>query len=209
MIFTNIKMKRIKNLEPDILEALALNHKLILAGGAVRDALFGNEIQDYDLFLESGADVEQVKGFFIDKGYSNTFKCPEGKLFTYVKRKDGGETQVGKCDPSEHIKVQIIVKRYYYDTLDLINSFDFSVTYFGMRFEHNTLKVYTDHRAIEDVRKKRINLVNLEYPTSTINRLHKYRARGYYCGFVIKDIVKRVAEMGDSYDPKSDTLYID
>lgn len=52
MILTNIKMERIKNFNPDILEALVLNRKLILAGGAIRDALFGNEIQDYDLFLE-------------------------------------------------------------------------------------------------------------------------------------------------------------
>lgn len=209
MILTNIKMERIKNFNPDILEALVLNRKLILAGGAIRDALFGNEIQDYDLFLENGADVEQVKGFFIDKGYSNTFICPEGKLFTYVKSKDSGEVKIGKYDPSKHIKVQIIVKRYYYDVLDLINSFDFSVTYFGMCFQNNTLKIYTNRRAIVDVRKKRINLVNLEYPVSTINRLHKYRARGYYCGFVIKDIVKRVAEMGNSYDPETDALYID
>ena len=130
------------------------------------------------------------------------FACPLGHLFTYMKGEDFKK-------PEECVKVQIICKRRYSDIKDLINSFDFSATYFGMQYDEDHLVVYTDHRAIKDVRKKQLSLVNLEYPSSTLNRLYKYRNKGYYTGHIIKEIVRRIAEMGGSYNPENDTLYVD
>jgi len=94
---------------------------------------------------------------------------------------------------------------------DLINSFDFSSTYFAMLWndDETYFEVYTDNRAIKDVRKKQLSLVNLEYPSSTLNRIYKYRNKGYYTGHVIKEIVARIAQMGGSYDHENDTLYVD
>lgn len=202
--FTNLKNSRFESLSGDVMDALYSFDGLILAGGAVRDSLFGTEISDYDLFLTHEADLEAIKQYFIGQGFGNTFTCPLGHLFTYMKGEDFKK-------PEECVKVQIICKRRYSDVADLINSFDFSATYFAMQDdkEECDLVVYTDHRAIKDVRKKQLSLVNLEYPSSTLNRLYKYRNKGYYTGHIIKEIVATIASMGDGYDPENDTLYID
>lgn len=202
--FKNLKDSRFQNIDSDVMEALYSYKGLILAGGAVRDALFGTEISDYDLFLTSEADLAAIEAYFVGQGFSNTFNCPQGHLFTYMKGEDFKK-------PEQCVKVQIICKRRYFDMKDLINSFDFSATYFGMQYdgEEDELVVYTDHRAIKDVRKKQLSLVNLEYPSSTLNRIYKYRNKGYYTGDIIKEIVKVIAQLGDKYDPENDTLYID
>lgn len=201
--FTNLKNSRFEAIDSDVMDALYSYEGLILAGGAVRDTLFGTEISDYDLFLTDEADVEAIKSYFLSNGFSNTFTCPLGHLFSYMKGENFKK-------PEQCVKVQIICKRRYYDVEDLINSFDFSATYFAMQVDkEDDLVVYTGHRAIKDVRKKQLSLVNLEYPSSTLNRLYKYRNKGYYTGDIIKEIVKVVAQMGDKYDPENDTLYID
>lgn len=201
--FKNLKNSRFEAIEDCVINALYSFDGLILAGGAVRDSLFGTEISDYDLFLTTEADLAVIKDYFVGQGFSNTFTCPLGHLFTYMKGEDFKK-------PEQCVKVQIICKRRYYDVADLINSFDFSATYFAMQVDKDDgLVVYTDHRAIKDVRKKQLSLVNLEYPSSTLNRLYKYRNKGYYAGHIIKEIVKVIAQMGDKYDPENDTLYID
>lgn len=201
---TNIKESRLSAIDSDVDDALVLHKGLILAGGAVRDSLFGTEISDYDLFLTHEADLTAVSNHFVGQGFGMVFACPLGHLFTYMKGEDFKKPE--KC-----VKVQIICKRRYYDVPDLINSFDFSATYFAMLWndDETQFEVYTDHRAIKDVRKKQLSLVNLEYPSSTLNRIYKYRNKGYYTGHVIKEIVARIAQMGGTYDPENDTLYVD
>lgn len=201
---TNLKNSRFEAIDSDVDEALYKFPRLMLAGGAVRDTLFGEEISVYDMFLTVDADLDAIKNYFEEREYSLVFACPLGHLFTYMKGEDFKK-------PEECVKVQIICKRRYADVEDLINSFDFSATYFGMQWndEESEFEVYTDHRAIKDVRKKQLSLVNLEYPSSTLNRLYKYRNKGYYTGHVIKEIVARIAEMGGAYNPENDTLYVD
>lgn len=201
---TNLKNSRFEALDGDVVDALYSYEGLILAGGAVRDTMFGTEISDYDLFLTDKADLTAISEYFVGQGFGLVFACPLGHLFTYMKGEDFKK-------PEECVKVQIICKRRYADIKDLINSFDFSATYFGMQYDEDEdhLVVYTDHRAIKDVRKKQLSLVNLEYPSSTLNRLYKYRNKGYYTGHIIKEIVGRIAEMGGTYNPENDTLYVD
>lgn len=201
---TNLKNSRFEALDGDVVDALYSYEGLILAGGAVRDTMFGTDISDYDLFLIDKADLTAISEYFVGRGFGLVFACPMGHLFTYMKGEDFKK-------PEECVKVQIICKRRYSDVADLINSFDFSATYFGMQYDEDEdhLVVYTDHRAIKDVRKKQLSLVNLEYPSSTLNRLYKYRNKGYYTGHIIKEIVARIAQMGGSYDPENDTLYVD
>ena len=194
---SNIKDSRIETLDQYIYNLVLGNDNLILAGGAVRDSIFGDEISDYDLFFKGNSDnLEDIKGALIQDGYSNVFTCPKGELFTYMKGEDFKK-------PEDCIKVQLILKREYRDVEYLLNSFDFSVTYFAL---HKGF-IYTSRQAIKDVRKKQMSLVNLEYPTSTINRLYKYRKKGYYTGDVIKEIVKRINQM--DYNEDNDTLYVD
>lgn len=201
---TNLKNSRFEALDVDVVYALYSYEGLILAGGAVRDTMFGTDISDYDLFLTDKADLTAISEYFVRQGFGLVFACPLGHLFTYMRGEDFKK-------PEECVKVQIICKRRYSDVADLINSFDFSATYFGMQYDEDEdhLVVYTDHRAIKDVRKKQLSLVNLEYPSSTLNRLYKYRNKGYYTGHIIKEIVGRIAEMGGSYNPENDTLYVD
>ena len=202
--FKYLKGSRFEALDENVVDALYCYKGLILAGGAVRDTMFGTAISDYDLFLTHDADLTAIADYFVGQGFGMVFACPLGHLFTYMKGEDFKK-------PEECVKVQIICKRRYNDIADLINSFDFSSTYFGMQYDEDEdhLVVYTDHRAIKDVRKKQLSLVNLEYPSSTLNRLYKYRNKGYYTGHIIKEIVGRIAEMGGSYDPENDTLYVD
>lgn len=202
--FKYLKDSRFEALDKNVVDALYCYKGLILAGGAVRDTMFGTAISDYDLFLTHDADIEALKSYFEGQGFGMVFACPLGHLLTYMKGEDFKK-------PEECVKVQIICKRRYNDIADLINSFDFSATYFGMQYDEDEdhLVVYTDHRAIKDVLKKQLSLVNLEYPSSTLNRLYKYRNKGYYTGHIIQEIVGRIAEMGGSYDPENDTLYVD
>lgn len=157
--FTNLKGSRFEALDENVVDALYEHKGLILAGGAVRDTMFGTEISDYDLFLTHDADLTAISEYFVGQGFGMVFACPLGHLFTYMKGEDFKK-------PEECVKVQIICKRRYNDIADLINSFDFSATYFGMQYDEDEdhLVVYTDHRAIKDVRKKQLSLVNLEYP---------------------------------------------
>ena len=199
----NIKEKRLDRIDYIVAEALMEFENLVLAGGAIRDALFDKTISDYDLFLTDSSVVESVKQYFLDNGFTNVFTCPLGQLFTYMKGEDFKK-------PEECTKVQIIHKRSYSDVADLLNSFDFSVTYFAMQYDNREEEfvISTSWQAIKDVRKKQVSLVNLEYPSSTINRLYKYRKKGYYVGHVIKEIVAAINTMG-TYDPENDTLYVD
>jgi len=201
---TNLKDARFSAIDSDVEDALVLHKGLILAGGAVRDSLFGNDISDYDLFLTHKADLTAISEHFVGQGFGMVFACPMGHLFTYMKGEDFKK-------PEECVKVQIICKRRYSDMKDLINSFDFSATYFGMQYDEDEdhLVVYIDHRAIKDVRKKQLSLVNLEYPSSTLNRLYKYRNKGYYTGHIIKEIEPRIDDIGGSYEPENETIYVD
>ena len=137
----NLKDSRFQDIDRDVMNALYCHRGLILAGGAVRDALFGTEISDYDLFLTSEADLEAIEAYFVGQGFSNTFICPQGHLFTYMKGEDFKK-------PEECVKVQIICKRRYYDMKDLLNSFDFSATYFGMQYDDEKDELVVDRKSV-------------------------------------------------------------
>lgn len=191
-----IKLKNLArhqmNLDSAVLELLDKFHCLILAGGAIRDSLKGREIVDYDLFFTNTAFISRVKEHLVSKGAKLTFACPQGLLFSYT---------LGD------VKVQLICKRQYASIKDLLDSFDFSICCYAL--DHQGV-VYATKHAIRDNRKMVLRLVNLEYPTATINRLYKYRQKGFFVGNAIKDIVGRLVEMTPSmYSSEDDALYID
>ena len=96
-----IKDSRIDNIAKEITDLLLNVKGLILAGGAVRDMLYGTLITDYDLFLTTDADIVQAKKYLEDNGFVQTFACPLGHLFSYMKGDDFKK-------PAECIKAQII-----------------------------------------------------------------------------------------------------
>jgi hypothetical protein len=176
----------------DVKQFLIQDGETILAGGAIRDGIKNKPIQDYDLFFKYELSKQKAKEFFAEKGYQLVFACPQGKLFTFKK---------------ESVKVQLIAKRMYRDISDLLESFDFSICQFA---SVDGESFYAPKVALKDNKKNYLTLVNLEYPTATINRVGKYKQKGFYVGDAIKDIVMRLVNMNPAdYDPNNDVLYID
>ena len=181
-------LKRERKVHPLIRDLLGSFPLVVLAGGAVRDALVNAPISDYDLFLLEGQDALTLREYIEKEGGVQTFACPVGKLFTYDYHK---------------MKVQIINQAQYENVEALLNTFDFTACCFAL---HNGT-TYISKAGMKSARKKVLRLHALTYPSSTINRLYKYRKRGYYVGDCIPEIVQAINTM--DYDPKNDYLYVD
>lgn len=167
---------------------------IILAGGAMRSVVDNGEIVDFDFFFTNSDALEFMKFYLLEIGYKNTFSCPKGELFSYVL----------PYDTDKFIKVQLIAKQFYEGPIDLLDSFDFTACLFAW----DGVSFYTSVLAVRDVKKKYLRLWSLTYPTATINRMYKYRAKGYYIGDCIKDTVVTINSMVN-YDPVEDQLYVD
>lgn len=167
---------------------------VILAGGSMRSVIDGSDIVDFDFFFTGQLSLDMMKSFLYEEGYKNTFSCPKGELFSFVI----------PYDTDSFIKVQLIAKRFYSGPIDLLDSFDFTACLFAW----DGTDFYTSVRAVRDVKKKYLRLWSLTYPTATINRMYKYRAKGYYIGDCIKDTVVTINSMVN-YDPVEDQLYVD
>lgn len=191
-----IELKNINNhkLElPREVDYILYNFKgSILAGGAIRDGLHGKEISDYDLFFTDLLTVALIKEYLPSVGYNLVFACPQGLLYTF------------KMDD---IKIQLICKRRYEDVYDLLDSFDFTICQYAIT---GTSGVYTTRQAIKDSKTNTLNLHKLTFPSATINRLSKYKKKGYYAGKAIKQIVQAIVNIApEDYDENLDSLYVD
>lgn len=176
-------------------------YPVILAGGAVRDAWIRDPIVDYDIFFTSATELPQVKEFLVYQGFKEIFACPKGELFTYRKIYSGADAL-----PDFEVKIQLICKWTYLDVDDLMDSFDFNACRFAL---DKANVIYTYPEAMTDVATKELSIHKITYPSSSINRLYKYRNKGYYVGNAIKTIVQSIANMGRLYDELEDTLYVD
>lgn len=192
MLYLNVSEKRTERLDQTILDLMICYEGTMLAGGAVRDAAYDVEISDYDMFFTDRETLQKCATALGRNGFECTFVCPQGQLYSYKNLKG--------------VKVQLIAKRFYVDMEDLLNSFDFNATYFGT--EGDASVFVTKREAIKDVKSKVLTMNNLEFPSATINRLYKYRNKGYYVGVAIKQIVGTIADM-DDYNPEDDQLYVD
>jgi tRNA nucleotidyltransferase/poly(A) polymerase len=197
-----VHKSKLNRLHP-LAREIALIYPLVLAGGAVRDACFGNKIEDYDFFLLdicSEHHMEMLEHKMKVNGFEKIFECPEGKLVTYLKKFSGFDT-VGDFE----IKFQFIRARKLANVTEALESFDFNATRFALGKYADT--VITDRAAIRDVVTKNLSINAITYPAASINRLHKYRNKGYYVGDAIKRIVQIISEAG--YMPLGDELYLD
>ena len=117
------------------------------------------------------------------------FECPKKELFTYKRR---------------GVKIQCIAKQFYRDALELLDSFDFTVcqaTYDGVR-------VVLTHDMIRSVKSKELAINRITYPVASINRLFKYRERGYkVTEQTLVEMVQQIS--GQQFDDEKLALYID
>lgn len=176
----------------DLKDMLRMYKSLILAGGAIRDSLNGREIADYDFFFTDLTTKDRVREYLVDNGYSLVFACPLGHLYSYKK---------------DDLKVQLITKMAYGTIENLLNSFDFTICQFA--YNHEGV-VYTNKQAIKDNKTNTLTVHEVTFPTSTINRISKYKAKGFWTGDAIKSIVEHLVQMDvRDYNPEDDSLYVD
>lgn len=200
-----IKISERKLMEFDpVVENILINfdRQVCVAGGAVRDCVHFEIPADYDLFIlnnpytTSNNDpddiISQICSALESEGFTNTFKCPNGLLYTFKNE--------------DEQKIQLITTEYYSDVTPLLHSFDFSTCMWA----YDGQTVYTCYQAIKDYWKKQLTLFNLPAPAATINRLHKYRNKGYYTGDAILSIADQLGSMDpEQYQNLSQQIYID
>ena len=164
--------------------------KVWCAGGALRSLINTNEpIADYDMFFSDVVYAEKLHNTLTVAGWKCVFSCPKKELYTF-KRKG--------------IKVQLITKRFYSNVEELLYSFDFSVCMAA--FDGDT--VFMHRSFIKDVRKKNLSINDVTYPVATINRLFKYKNKGYNIKeSTLVDLVRSISSR--QFDGDQLQLYID
>lgn len=175
-----------------------------LAGGALRTLFSEKEtIADFDIFFKNKGSLSQAKAGLLASGFKQVFACPRGELFTFFKKHDF-DMQNMKLHDTAGVKVQCIARRFYKDADDLINSFDFTACMAA--YDSKTLVL--DKRMISSVKTKVLELNHLEYPVASLNRMMKYKEKGYT--IPEKTLVSIVKEItGKIFNEKQLALYID
>jgi hypothetical protein len=147
---------------------------VVIAGGAIRDSLFGDEFSDIDVFGLTKEDLDLFVKLNLTKGHGYKLVYFNDNLRTYRKGK---------------IKVQIIYREYEKLT-DIIDLFDFTVC----QFMYDGEKVICNPSALLDVYHKRIVINHLEplFVFDSLRRVQKYIKKGYtICNGGIKDILDK------------------
>lgn len=152
--------------------------QVMIAGGAIRDSLFGEEFSDIDVFGLTKEDLDQFvkQNLTQQQGFKQVYF--NKNLQTYKKGK---------------VKVQIIYREYK-SFSDILDEFDFTVCQFGYDGE----VVVCNPQAILDVHHKRIVINHLrnEYVFDTVRRVQKYIQKGYtICNGGIKEILDKTREL--------------
>lgn len=154
----------------------------VVAGGFLRGIFSDKEqVNDIDIFvvdpIRDGADERldtlcyhfewHVRAALDSANTWNVvFRCPENKLVTFMT--------------PEGTKVQLIREKSYETTEHLLNTFDIRACCFALVLnEHTVYDLYAIQGAEEDVKSKDIVINNVEYPLATINRIARYKTKGY------------------------------
>lgn len=161
-----------------------------LAGGSLRTCVDKeDEVADYDLFFPNSEAATKTKEALQELDFNVVFECPLGELTT-MKQDD--------------LKVQLVTKFYYKSIVECVESFDFNACCFGYDGEY----LYTTKEAINAVKRKRLSFNQITFPVATINRMFKYRQKGYVP--YEKDLVFLVREINEKqFDGSQLALYID
>jgi hypothetical protein len=166
--YSKLKKSRFRYLETDLLTLC--NENVWLAGGSIRSVVNGEIPNDYDFFFRNMEAAEELKETLLILGYNVVFVCPVGSLITLMKDK---------------VKVQLILSRFYLSCEDCIDTFDFTVTCAGFDGEF----IYLHDKYLIDLKKSYLRIHKLSFPSSTVNRMIKYKKYGYSTADCIIDIM--------------------
>ena len=206
---SNLKEQRFNKLQ----ESLWLDYEslteagAIVAGGSLRTLIDKeDEVCDIDLFFKEEESIANTKKLLEDNEYVCVFQCPLGYLSTYYKfsEKIVGKRFDGSPEYEVVSKVQLITRDLYIDLEHVVSSFDLMPCCVAMDDERI---VFAD-KWVKSVKKKMLYLNNLTYPVATLNRIDKYKRKGYYASeaFYV-DIITTI--QSSSFDGDRMSLYID
>lgn len=182
-----------------------LDHAVI-AGGALRTMLETNEeIVDVDLFFlkdNAAHNIYKVKTYLEDCEWVCVYECPLGYLTTYIKFSEYLKDANGKSKVLG--KIQLITREYYDSLEHLVSTFDLAPCCAAMSSD----ELVCTKDFIKSVHKKNLYLNNLTYPVATLNRVSKYKQKGYYAGENFwKDVILNIQQQ--EFNGEQLALYID
>lgn len=165
------------------LDQYMIGHKGYIAGGIFKHIFSGEKFKDVDIFFKSRKDYEEANELFKhDSDYKLKYK--NAKVRAYIHK----ET---------YVTVELI-KHTFMEPLDMIDSFDFTITkfvYYKEEFEVEedelgkeeteiSWQVAYHDRFFEHLMLKRLVIDNDEneliFPVNTFNRMFKYAKYGYF-----------------------------
>jgi uncharacterized membrane protein len=205
----NLKEQRFSKLQ----ESLWIDYEsltkagAIIAGGSLRTLIDKEDtVCDIDLFFKEEESIANTKSLLEDSEYVCVFQCPLGYLSTYYKfsEKVVGKRFDGSPEYEVLSKVQLITRNLYIDLEHVVSSFDLMPCCVAMDSERI---VFAD-KWVRSVKKKMLYLNNLTYPVATLNRIDKYKRKGYYASeaFYV-DIITTI--QSSRFDGDRMSLYID
>lgn len=177
-----------------------------LGGGGLRTLLNEDDvICDIDLFFRDQTALDAATAVMEKSGeYYVAFQCPANELRTY---KSGGDVLDEDKDDEfyeNQNKIQFITKSFYRSPEELISSFDFVATCACLYQD----KLYTHKDWLRCVRKKQLELNFVSYPVATINRMFKYKEKGFWVPSNM--LVQLVEEINTGeFDGDRLALYVD
>lgn len=193
---------------PFVNEDRTLFPGVVIAGGAVRAYFHAEQIEDFDLFFRRNNDftfrenIDRVRHTLMDKGFKETFVCPEGKLYTYKKDIEIDITKVTHYTKTP-IKVQLITEKEFIGVQELLDSFDFTVTQFAYDDEG---RVWWSPQAISDTVDQMLNINKITYPVATLNRIIKYNKKGYNTREAARQFVDMLVDEAIAAVDKTDSF---
>lgn len=179
----------------------------MIGGGALRTLIDEEDVvSDIDLFFRHKDHIDATQALLEDCGYAKVFECPLGHLTTYYYFSDKvvGKRYNGKDEYEVLSKVQLITRDLYTSLEHLVSTFDLMPCCAAMDSNH---LVFAD-KWLKSVKKKMLYLNALTYPVATLNRVDKYKKKGYYASepFYV-DIIREI--QGKQFDGEQLALYID
>lgn len=201
-------------LTPDVKAIVsALPDGAWLAGSWFESIFRGEAPKDLDVFFrDSDAVYEFLDAFheesdpenFEDTGESNPlteYKLPEEDLLESLLNDD--KTTAITVSREGRPSIQMIRARFFDDAESIIDSFDFTACQFAIGKEGLTF----NPAGMLDMVRKRLVAHRITFPASTMRRMIKYTAKGYYaCGGSFVEMVKM---MRDAPADDAEVLYVD
>lgn len=175
-----------RNVDPIVREIFSTDslRGIILAGGAARKCVAWAQDyslpNDYDFFFTNKESPLLLEEFLIGSGFEVVFRCPEGKLVSLKK---------------DEVKIQLIKDVVYDSAIELIETFDFTVTMFAIE-SSRPLVVYTTDVALYDELNTILRLNIVQFPLATLKRVDKYTRYGYKA---VTNLHSELAEFIDEY----------